>query len=121
VKSSVSKYSFLIIIQNYKNDCLRHSSTPDWRVHRHLTSKYHSSKSAGIGGGVIINILLIVGLGYNAKQSVIITYIFLMGGGLASTLASLKKTSQSGKRLMDYNLVMITLPMMMSGAIFGVY
>jgi len=44
-----------------------------------------------------------------------------MGGGLASTLASLKKTSQSGKRLMDYNLVMITLPMMMSGAIFGVY
>lgn len=43
-----------------------------------------------------------------------------MGGGLASTIASLKKKTEEGKRLIDYNLVMITLPMMMSGAIFGV-
>jgi hypothetical protein len=43
-----------------------------------------------------------------------------MGGGLASTLASLKKKTEEGKRLIDYDLVMITLPMMMSGAIFGV-
>lgn len=48
-------------------------------------------KSAGIGGGTIANVLLIVGLGYNAKESIIITYIFLMGGGLASTIASLNK------------------------------
>jgi uncharacterized membrane protein YfcA len=59
-------------------------------------------------------------LGYDAKDSVIVTYIFLMGGGLASTLASLKKKTEEGKRLIDYDLVMITLPMMMSGAIFGV-
>ena len=43
-----------------------------------------------------------------------------MGGGLASSIASLKKKTEEGKRLIDYNLVMITLPMMMSGAIFGV-
>jgi hypothetical protein len=61
-----------------------------------------------------------VGLGYDAKDSVIVTYIFLMGGGLASTLASLKKKTEEGKRLIDYDLVMITLPMIMSGAIFGV-
>jgi hypothetical protein len=44
-----------------------------------------------------------------------------MGGGLASTIASLKKKTPEGKRLIDYDLVMLTLPMMMSGAIFGVY
>lgn len=68
----------------------------------------------------MVNVLLIVGLGYDAKHSVIVTYIFLMGGGLASTIASLKKKTEEGKRLIDYDLVMITLPMMMSGAIFGV-
>ena len=78
-------------------------------------------ESAGIGGGAIINVLLIAGLGFNAKESVIITYIFLMGGGLASTIASATKKNSEGKRLLDYNLVMITCPMMMSGAIFGVF
>lgn len=78
------------------------------------------TKSAGSGGGAVINVLLIIGLGYNAKESIIITYIFLMGGGLASSITSLNKKTAEGKRLIDYNLVMITLPMMMSGAIFGV-
>lgn len=80
-----------------------------------------NTQSAGIGGGAIINVLLITGLGFNAKESVIITYIFLMGGGLASTIASATKKNGQGKRLLDYNLVMITCPMMMSGAIFGVF
>lgn len=44
-----------------------------------------------------------------------------MGGGLASTIASATKKNSQGKRLLDYNLVMITCPMMMSGAIFGVF
>lgn len=44
-----------------------------------------------------------------------------MGGGLASSIASVKKKTAEGKRLIDYNLIMITLPMMMSGAIFGVF
>ena len=48
-------------------------------------------KAAGNGGGAIINVLLITGLGYNAKDSISITYIFLMGGGLASTIASIRK------------------------------
>jgi len=43
-----------------------------------------------------------------------------MGGGLASAITSINKSRDSGKHVMDYNLVMITLPMMMSGAIYGV-
>ncbi len=77
-------------------------------------------QSAGSGGGIIINVLLIIGLGYNTKDSVFISYIILMGGGLASTLASFKKKLSSGKSIIDYDLIMTTLPMIMSGAIFGV-
>ena len=64
--------------------------------------------------------LLIGGLGYSAKQSIVVSYIFLMGGGLAATLAGAKKFTASGKRFIDYDLVLITLPMIMSGAIVGV-
>ena len=48
------------------------------------------------------------------------TYIFLMGGGLAATLASAKKVTIKGKRMIDFNLVMLTMPMMISGSILGV-
>ena len=58
---------------------------------RCFTSINYYKKSAGIGGGAIVNVLLIVGLGYNAKDSIAITYIFLMGGGLASSLVSATK------------------------------
>lgn len=43
-----------------------------------------------------------------------------MGGGLASTFAGARKFTASGQRYIDYDLVLITLPMMMSGAIVGV-
>jgi hypothetical protein len=60
-------------------------------IHWYFTGKERSTQAAGNGGGAIINVLLITGLGYNAKDSISITYIFLMGGGLASTIASIRK------------------------------
>jgi len=43
-----------------------------------------------------------------------------MGGGLAATMTGAKKFTAEGKRYIDYDLVLITLPMTMSGAIVGV-
>jgi hypothetical protein len=65
-------------------------------------------------------LLLIEGWDYTAKESIIVTYVFLMGGALAATLVSANKVTEKGKRLVDYDLVILTLPMMMSGTIFGV-
>jgi len=78
-------------------------------------------QSSGVGGGTLINLLLIEGWNYSAKESIIATYVFLMGGALAATLVSANKVTKKGKRLVDYDLVLLTLPMMMSGTIFGVY
>jgi hypothetical protein len=64
--------------------------------------------------------LLSVGFGYSAKQSVIAAYTFLIGTALAATLIDCRKRSLKGKRLLNYDLVMITLPMTASGSIFGV-
>ena len=43
-----------------------------------------------------------------------------MGGGLAATLVSARMLNSKGKRLIDYDLVLLTLPMMISGSILGV-
>ena len=44
-----------------------------------------------------------------------------MGGGLAATLVSARMLNSKGKRLIDYDLVLLTLPMMISGSILGVH
>jgi uncharacterized membrane protein YfcA len=62
-----------------------------------------------------------LGLGYDAKTSMAITYIFLIGGSLASVYSNYGKKNQDGsKNIIDYNLIIITLPMTVSGSIFGV-
>ena len=44
-----------------------------------------------------------------------------MGGATASILKNIKKKNEKTKGpLMDYNMIMITMPMAASGSIFGV-
>ena len=62
-----------------------------------------------------------IGFGYDAKESMSITYLFLMGGAMASMWKNFKQIHpETGKFQMDYNLVMMTLPMAASGSIIGV-
>jgi hypothetical protein len=61
-----------------------------------------------------------MGLGFEAKQAMALTYIFLMGGSLASIIQNYPKKKKNGFPLMDYELIELTLPMTLSGSIFGV-
>jgi hypothetical protein len=50
-----------------------------------------------------------------------ITYIILIGGSIASIYSNYgKKLATKSKYLIDSNLFIITLPMTVSGSIFGV-
>ena len=63
-----------------------------------------------------------LGLGYDAKDSMSIEYVFLMGGAFASMWkARDKKNQKTGGPLIDYNLVLLTLPSAVSGSLFGVH
>jgi hypothetical protein len=64
---------------------------------------------------------LLLGIGLDAKTSISITYIFLIGIGLASTVSNFKAVDSKGIKVLNYDLLICTLPMMMSGAIFGVF
>jgi hypothetical protein len=62
-----------------------------------------------------------LGLGYDAKDSMSITYVFLIGGAFASMVKNKdKKNPKTGAPLMDYTLIMVTLPGTVSGSLFGV-
>lgn len=50
-----------------------------------------------------------------------ITYVFLMGGSIASIIKNYGKLQKEHSTfVVDYNLIMITLPMIASGSLFGV-
>lgn len=74
-----------------------------------------------MGGGPVLNICLMVGANYSAKESMSITYIFLMGGATASIIKNYGKLQPSTQTfIVDYDLIIITLPMVATGSIFGV-
>lgn len=62
-----------------------------------------------------------LGMGYGTKESMAITYIFLLGGTVASIYSNYGKRNKSNtKNVIDENLVILTLPMTVSGSIIGV-
>lgn len=62
-----------------------------------------------------------IGGGYDTKKSMSITYLFLMGGAAASMIKNYKRFLPKTKTLVvDYDLLMATLPMSASGSLFGV-
>lgn len=65
--------------------------------------RYNYIQSAGIGGGPVINICLMIGAGYSTKESMSITYIFLMGGAVASMIKNFNRVQEGTKKLLvDY-------------------
>lgn len=87
------------------------------------------SQYAQLGGAPIINILmmfvvalptpyLLIG---SLKSTTPILWIILLAGSLISFIRSFKKINEITKKyVIDYELILIILPMAASGAIFGV-
>lgn len=88
------------------------------------------SQRALVGGSPIINFIfmlllaaptpyIIVG---SLKSTMPVLYLILMGSSLVGFTRHYRtKSQETGKYLMDYDLVMITLPVAASGALFGVH
>jgi hypothetical protein len=62
-----------------------------------------------------------VSMGYDAKLSISVTYLFLIGGSIASIWKnSNSKDKKTGKSLVNMDLILLTIPTMSSGSLFGV-
>jgi hypothetical protein len=65
--------------------------------------------------------LLMMGMDYPAKVSISLTYLFLAGGSIASIWKNAaKKSPKTGKSYVKMDLILLSLPTMLSGALFGV-
>lgn len=66
--------------------------------------------------------LLMMGFDYKAKVSIALTFLFLAGGSLASIYkVSQRRNPQTGKTNVKLDLILLNLPCLSSGALFGVY
>lgn len=63
------------------------------------------SQSAGTGGGPILNMCIMMGINSDPKIAMALTYIFLMGGSLASIIQNLWKKREDGSPLTNYVLI----------------
>lgn len=63
-----------------------------------------------------------ISMGYDAKLSISITYIFLIGGSIASIWKNAqKKNPKTGSSYVNLDLILLTIPTMSSGSLFGVF
>lgn len=71
--------------------------------------------------GPIINMLLMMAMGYKAKLSTSFTYLLLAGGSIASIWKyAAKKNPKTGKSYVKMDLILLSIPSLSSGALFGV-
>ncbi|KAM3140371.1 hypothetical protein pb186bvf_007531 [Paramecium bursaria] len=79
------------------------------------------SQAGGIGGGPIISPVMMILLSLPSKNAIWNTYIMLLGGSLGNFLRLGKEKTASGSApLINYQLVLITIPLLLAGAVFGV-
>lgn len=74
-----------------------------------------------MGGGPLVNIFLMLSMGYPTKLSISVTYIFLIGGSVASIWKNAaKKNPKTNRSFVILDLILLTVPTMSSGSLFGV-
>ncbi|CAD8121505.1 unnamed protein product [Paramecium sonneborni] len=92
-----------------------------WISYAILGSLVGLAQAGGIGGGPIVSPVMMVLLGCSSKQAIWNTYIMLFGGSIGNFARLGRERIQDGSTpLINYQLVQITLPLLLAGAILGV-
>ncbi|CAK82653.1 unnamed protein product (macronuclear) [Paramecium tetraurelia] len=92
-----------------------------WISYAILGSLVGLAQAGGIGGGPIVSPVMMVLLGCSSKQAIWNTYIMLFGGSIGNFARLGREKIQDGSSpLINYQLVQITLPLLLAGAILGV-
>ncbi|CAD8110541.1 unnamed protein product [Paramecium primaurelia] len=92
-----------------------------WISYAILGSLVGLAQAGGIGGGPIVSPVMMVLLGCSSKQAIWNTYIMLFGGSIGNyARLGRERISGGNSPLINYQLVQITLPLLLAGAILGV-
>jgi hypothetical protein len=61
-----------------------------------------------------------IGLNYSLKKSIHYSYVIMLGASISSIIQNYIKSRKKNDSSIDFDLILITLPMMLSGSIIGV-
>ncbi|KRX06345.1 hypothetical protein PPERSA_04958 [Pseudocohnilembus persalinus] len=78
------------------------------------------AQAGGIGGGPILLPIILGILNYDAKQAIAISYVLIFGGSCGNFLNNYNKQTENQTPLIWYDLVLLSIPYLLSGAIIGV-
>ncbi|EAR82395.2 sulfite exporter TauE/SafE (macronuclear) [Tetrahymena thermophila SB210] len=77
-------------------------------------------QAAGIGGGLIVVPVLMSFFGYETKKSIALVFITIFSASLGNLMSFMKQKSKDGGPVIDYRIVVLSLPTIMVGSIYGV-
>lgn len=78
------------------------------------------AQAAGVGGGTSIMPILIALFLYDTKKSVAIVIVLVFSGSLGNTIQHAHERTKTGVPVIDYRLILLTLPALVVGAVYGV-
>ncbi|KAL4426426.1 hypothetical protein ABPG74_004443 [Tetrahymena malaccensis] len=77
-------------------------------------------QAAGIGGGLIVVPVLMSFFGYETKKSIALVFITIFSASLGNLMSFMKQKHKDGGPVIDYKIVVLSLPTIMVGSIYGV-
>lgn len=81
------------------------------------------ASAGGVGGGPMFVPILTIFLDYSLKRATPISNVIIVGGGLANNAFNIVRAHprRADKTAIDYDLVIVMVPMVMAGAVTGVF
>lgn len=77
-------------------------------------------QAAGIGGGLVVVPLLMSFYNYDAKKSIAVVFITIFSAAFGNLISFMKMQYKDGGPLIDYRVVLLSVPTIMMGSIYGV-
>ncbi|KAL4463774.1 hypothetical protein ABPG72_022828 [Tetrahymena utriculariae] len=77
-------------------------------------------QAAGIGGGLIVVPILMSFFGYETKKSIALVFITIFSASLGNLMSFMKQKHKDGGPIIDYRIVLLSLPTITVGSIYGV-
>lgn len=77
-------------------------------------------QAAGVGGGLIVVPVLMSFFGYETKKSIALVFVTIFSASLGNLMSYMKQKGKDGGPIIDYKIVVLSLPTIMIGSIYGV-
>jgi len=77
-------------------------------------------QAAGVGGGLVVVPLLMQFFSYESKKSIALVFVTIFSASLGNLSVYMRQRDNDGTPIIDYKIVIVSLPTIMIGSVYGV-